>query len=57
MAMTLTQSLGPICTGGAAWLMVRAGAAKQLLQQRAERHCAACGRRLGRGPCACSHDS
>lgn len=51
--LTLSQSTALVSAAGAAWLMVRAGQAKKLLATKRARHCAACGRRLGRDPCPC----
>jgi hypothetical protein len=51
---TLEHSLGLISSAAAAWLMVRAGAAKHQLLIRPRARCAACGRRLTTGACPCT---
>jgi hypothetical protein len=54
MHLTLAHSFVAISTAGAAWLMVKAGAAKKTLSVKAPGRCAACGRRLSRGRCLCT---
>jgi hypothetical protein len=54
---TFEQSLGLISSAAAAWLMVRAGAAKHQLVIRTRGHCAACGRRLTKGACPCTRQA
>jgi hypothetical protein len=53
MHLTIAQSFSAISTVAAAWLMVRAGAAKGALSIKAPRRCAACGKRPARGRCLC----
>ena len=53
----LAQSIGIAASGLAAWLMIVAGLAKNVVQLRAPARCAFCGRRLERGRCRCAeHD-
>ena len=54
MHLTFAQSFAAISTAGAAWLMVKAGAAKHTLSVKTARRCAACGRRPSRGRCLCT---
>jgi hypothetical protein len=54
MHLTLAQSFAAISTAAAAWLMVRAGAAKGALSVKTAQRCAACRRRLDRGRCLCT---
>jgi len=54
MHLTISQLLVVASSGGAAWLMLRAGAAKRLLSVKAPNRCASCGRRRGRGLCECA---
>ena len=53
MHFTIAQSFAAVSTGGAAWLMVRAGAAKGMLKIKAPERCAACGRRRAGRACRC----
>jgi hypothetical protein len=53
MHLTLAQLLPSASAAVAAWLMVRAGAAKRTLVVRAPSRCAACGRRRIGGRCDC----
>ncbi len=57
MHLTLAQLLPSASAAVAAWLMVRAGAAKGMLVVRAPSRCAACGRRRTRGRCGCTEKS
>ncbi len=57
MHLTLAQLLPSASAAVAAWLMVRAGAAKGMLVVRAPSRCAACGRRRTRGRCDCTEES
>jgi hypothetical protein len=54
MHLTLSQLLPSASAAVAAWLMIRAGAAKRMLVMRAPSRCAACGRRRTGGRCGCS---
>jgi hypothetical protein len=48
------ESMPAIAAAVAGWLMVRAGAGKQLLTLRTPARCAACGRRRTGGGCGCT---
>jgi hypothetical protein len=52
MQLTAFQSIAVIAC--AAWLMVRAGTAKNRLEVRGRPRCASCGRRLSGATCTCS---
>jgi hypothetical protein len=52
--LTPEQTISLFSSAGAAFLMVRAGTAKKLLEQRARPRCASCGRRLTRSTCRCA---
>jgi hypothetical protein len=54
LQLTFGQSLVMVSTAGAAWLMVRAGVAKKMVELRAPSRCAACGRRLTGKTCSCA---
>ena len=54
MDLTLTQISSAVSAAAAAWLMLRAGAAKGALTIRTSKACPACGRRRERGRCRCS---
>jgi hypothetical protein len=54
MHLTLAHVLPSASAAVAAWLMVRAGAAKGMLVVRAPSRCAACGRRRTGGRCGCT---
>jgi hypothetical protein len=57
MHLTLAQLLPSASAAVAAWLMVRAGAAKGMLVVRAPSRCAACGKRRTGGRCGCTEKS
>jgi hypothetical protein len=52
--LTLGQAVLVISSAGAAWLMVRAGSAKNLISLRSPVRCASCGRRFTGKTCSCS---
>jgi hypothetical protein len=53
--LTLQQSFAMLSTGGAGWLMLRAGTAKRRIEfKRSRSNCAACGRRRGARGCRCT---
>jgi hypothetical protein len=56
MHVTLAQAVAWVATAGGAWAIVRAGAAKGVLDVKAPARCAACGRRKVRGNCPCTDD-
>jgi hypothetical protein len=53
--LTLQQAFAMLSTGGAGWLMLRAGTAKRKLVHKVS-HCAACGRRMKAGRCPCTDE-
>jgi hypothetical protein len=54
MHLTAAQAVAWVATAAAAWLMVRAGAAKGAVRVKVKSRCAACGRRRNRGLCPCT---
>jgi hypothetical protein len=53
MHMTIGQAVAATSTAAAAWLMVRAGAAKGMVTLRTPARCAACGKRRNGNACRC----
>ena len=51
--LALTNASTWITILAVGWLMVRFDTAKKMLRIRRPELCAACARRLGRGPCSC----
>jgi hypothetical protein len=57
MHLTIGEAMAAISTAAAAWLMVRAGAAKGMVTLRAASRCASCGKRRDSRDCRCGDRS
>jgi hypothetical protein len=57
MHLTIGEAMAAISTAAAAWLMVRAGAAKGMVTLRAASRCASCGKRRDSRDCRCADQS
>jgi hypothetical protein len=57
MHLTIGEAMVAISTAAAAWLMVRAGAAKGMVTLRAASRCASCGKRRDSRDCRCGDRS
>jgi len=54
MHPTIGQALAATSTAAAAWLMMRAGAAKGIVTLRTPSRCATCGKRRSSRACRCT---
>ncbi len=54
MHLTIGRAIAATSTAAAAWLMMRAGAAKGMVTLRTPSRCAACGKRRNNRACRCT---